>query len=256
MEATRKTTMPAYDDRVNKILSGLAAGQSRDQLAEDLGYKDYKGLNMYMNRQNYKWDPTRKNYFPANEKSDRQLDEVAKAAEGRVARILSMLKKGMETKEIAKQLRFTDHREMAVYMKEKGYTWNDEEGTYVFTSVQVEEPEQTIQENLSIGSQLLGPSIGLERYLPLLDLLDRHKERLLSTLLSEQLVADQIPRYIVRGVHVTKSVHMAYGLDQLVKEFSQETNVSQKEIFEVALIEFFKKYGYQKEIQTLVGATV
>ena len=36
---------------------------------------------------------------------------------------------------------------------------------------------------------------------------------------------------------------MSHDLDLLVRNFSKERNISQREIFEVALIEFFKKYG-------------
>ena len=61
-----------------------------------------------------------------------------------------------------------------------------------------------------------------------------------------------IPRYAVPGIFVTKSVHMINHLDQLVRDFSKEKNISQRELFEVALVEFFQKYGYKDEIETLI----
>ena len=52
-----------------------------------------------------------------------------------------------------------------------------------------------------------------------------------------------VPRYIVPGIATTKTVHMMNTLVQLVADFSQEKNITQREIFEVALIEFFKSTG-------------
>jgi hypothetical protein len=57
---------------------------------------------------------------------------------------------------------------------------------------------------------------------------------------------------LCQGVFVTKSVHMTNTLDQLVREYSKEKNISQRDIFSVALIEFFRRYGYEREINTLL----
>lgn len=46
---------------------------------------------------------------------------------------------------------------------------------------------------------------------------------------------------------------MCYTLSELVKEFSKEKNISQREIFEVVLIEFLRKYGYENEVNALFG---
>ena len=43
------------------------------------------------------------------------------------------------------------------------------------------------------------------------------------------------------------------SVDALVKEYSKQYNVSQKEIYEVALVEFFKKYGFEHEIEALLS---
>lgn len=41
-------------------------------------------------------------------------------------------------------------------------------------------------------------------------------------------------------------------LDQMVQDFRKEKNIHQREILEVALTEFFQKYGYQREVETLL----
>jgi hypothetical protein len=40
-----------------------------------------------------------------------------------------------------------------------------------------------------------------------------------------------------------------------VRDFSKEKKISQREIFEVALVEFFRRYGYEREIETLLGSS-
>jgi hypothetical protein len=97
-----------------------------------------------------------------------------------------------------------------------------------------------------------GVPSNMDTYLPLLSFLKQHEETL-HVLVSAQSTVGRIPRYILPGIPVTKSVHMNYGLDQLVREFSQEKNMSQRDIFEVALVAFFKKYGYHQEVDTLLG---
>ena len=42
-------------------------------------------------------------------------------------------------------------------------------------------------------------------------------------------------------------------MDQMVKDYSTQNNVTQKNVFEVALVEFFRKHGYANEINTLLG---
>ncbi len=49
---------------------------------------------------------------------------------------------------------------------------------------------------------------------------------------------------------------MTNTLDQMVRDFSKEKNINQREIFEVALIEFFQKYGYAREVETLLQQNV
>ena len=93
--------------------------------------------------------------------------------------------------------------------------------------------------------------VSIEQFLPLLEWLASNKEGLQS-LLGASVVSGQIPRFTLPGLFVTKSVHMTNTLDQMVRDFSKEKNINQREIFEVALIEFFQKYGYGREVETLL----
>lgn len=53
------------------------------------------------------------------------------------------------------------------------------------------------------------------------------------------------------GVFATKSVHMVSPLDMMVRDFSREKNVSQRDMFAAALLEFFRKYSCKREVGQL-----
>ncbi|WP_079421074.1 hypothetical protein [Paenibacillus ferrarius] len=258
--------MGNLDEKVQAVLVGLSSGKSREQLAIELKYKDSKGIDNYMKRKSYEWDNTRKNYFPVKEK--KSSANIVQSPEGRVATILSLYKRGIDAKEIALQLKFQDHREMALYLRSKGYVWDEGQSTYVFKGESNPNPGETERvvndkkslntERTEAGEPKSRTGVGQsmlnydENSLKLISFLESNKEALME-IIKNQSNSVQIPRYLIPGVCITKSVHMNYGLDQMTREFSMEKNVSQKDIFEVALIDFFKKYGYQKEISVLLG---
>jgi hypothetical protein len=46
---------PIYDKKVEKILE-LLKFMTRDEAAEELGYKNYRGMDQYMRRKNFVFD--------------------------------------------------------------------------------------------------------------------------------------------------------------------------------------------------------
>jgi len=197
---------------------------------------------------------------------------IAEHVPERVQRVIQLFEReGADPKAIAKKLRFEDHRELGRFMKLHGYVWSTERRNYVqeeWDDVDMESNGQTLQEDQvhdhkvtktkgRSGVSLLPPppATSVASYLPLLEYLARHQDRLQALIegSAEQAALGSIPRYTVPGVLVTKSVHMSHDLDLLVRNFSKERNISQREIFEVALIEFFKKYGYAREVQRLLA---
>jgi hypothetical protein len=247
------------DDKVHTILSRVAEGKLKREIAKELGYKSYVPMDRYMQKKNYEWNKVLNYYVPVSEGSNNEHEVQYPVA--RVAMILNMMKKGMDPKEIANHLRFDSHRDMAQYLLSKGYVWDETEGTYIYcgqssSETEEESKQEELHENRvkDNGTQVKGGmSSYIERYIPLFEFLDKHQDTL-EALLSSHSKVGRIPRYVMPGVHITKSVHMIYGLDQLVREFSQEKNITQSDMFEVALVEFFKKYGYHKEIDTLLGS--
>lgn len=263
---------PIYDDRATEILRGLAEGKSRDALAKELHYKNYKTLDIYMRRKNFIWDREKQTYIPSYNRLDRQSVEVSMISSSKVATVISLFKKkDVDARTIAKRLGFSDHRELATYMKAKGYMWSSDEENYVSARGRLQE-----EDNFSVSAEmdahseeridmptlksLDGPKLTkadsehIERYMPLLELLERNRDRLIDLVVPGG-ESGKVPRYAVPGIFVTKSVHMTNTLDQLVREYSKEKNISQRDIFAVALIEFFRRYGYEREIETLLGRT-
>lgn len=262
---------PVYDERVNAVLRGLAEGKSRDELAMEFGHKNYKSLDIYMRRKNFTWDRVKQTYVPEYSRLDVKSIHSAIAASPKVASVLSFFEKeGTDPVMIAKQLGFSDHREMASYMKGKGYEWSTEKKNYVQKIGLIEEKNAgvidvgtTIVMSEQAGSGFEPPmgvssynqeagEMDLTRFLPLLELMDRNKDKLFRLILPG-FDGGKVPRYLVPGIVSTKTVHMASTLDNLVKEYSKEKNIHQRDIFEVALIDFFRRYGYEREIDTLLG---
>lgn len=266
---TRIEKKPIYDERVNEILRGMVEGKTRDELAQELGHKNYKTLDIYMRRKNFMWDRYKQAYVPIHthtEKWDSSKDLIRSSME---ATILSLFQKdGADAKTIAKRMGFQDHRELATYMKAKGYKWCSVTKNYVREYGKLSEKTMIhsefvansstevvlddTQDDFGASRTVHMGSNEIDQYLPLLELLERNRGRLID-LIVPGAESGKVPRYAVPGVFVTKSVHMTNTLDQMVREYSKEKNISQRDIFAVALIEFFKRYGYEREISTLIG---
>lgn len=257
--AKKETKERNLDERVKRILEYLAHGLSRDEVAEKFRYTSYRSMDILMRRKNYKWDKQAGTYVPISPSDDAGKGELMVPSD-KVRRILSELgKEGANLKEVAKKMEFESHMELATYMKSKGYEWSEEEGNYVRSAcedsaeseVEGENQEQGKVFSLQDYQQRKAERSSFERFIPILELLETHFDQLQGLLIQGQEIG-QIPRFTLPGRFVTKSVHMTDTLDLMVRDFSKEKNVNQREIFEVALIEFFQKYGFSREVGTLL----
>ncbi|MDQ0191588.1 hypothetical protein JI721_05320 [Alicyclobacillus cycloheptanicus] len=151
--------------------------------------------------------------------------------------------------------------QMGKYMKARGFDWSDEIDNYAPVGTPVEGDEEpavdVVAEFSSDSPDMMAanvmPGSVLQRYLPILIWMDRHRDQFVALLNTGTESQAQIPRYTVPGQLTTKSVHMASSLAQLVQDFSREKNVRQRDIFEIALLEFFRRHGYAKEVEALLS---
>lgn len=244
-------TLPVLDEKVEAILKGLADGKTREQLAEEFGNSNWKSVDMYMRRRDYTWDGRKQTYVQNVELDIPQLKDTSKA--GKV--IYFLQQEGNDPKDVAIRLGFKNHREMAEYMKTKGYEWDVESNNYRKQIGWIEESKMSAATNSiplvpPVPSNNTIPS-DLQYYLPLLQLLDEHKEKLVELL--HPVENTQIPRYLVPGIARTKTIQMMNTLHDLIADYCNEYNIQQRVLFEVALIEFFQKYGFKREVEMLLS---
>ncbi|NJD04653.1 MAG: hypothetical protein FIA99_19110 [Ruminiclostridium sp.] len=255
----------AYSDNPKKrieLINNLAAtGKSRSEIAKELGYSHVGGLTKFAHNQGFEWNYEKGLYAVKGTKQDIP-DVIEETPTGRVASIISMFEQKMDGKEIAKSLRFGSYQEMADYLKSKGYTWDNAKQNYIKIIVTGEpKPEQEKAETIKteqkpkkdIEIKSSNSCDCMEKYSELLKLIDENRDRLAELLNASDKAEDAIvPRYKLHGLSVTKSIDIPHTLDQMIKEYSNEHNLSQREIVQIALVEFLKKYGYENEVKTVL----
>lgn len=261
MENTNKKTTnfentEKYDEKY--ILKKLFEGTTREELAKEFKHKSYRTLDMYMRRRGYFWDNERQIY--ATKSKNNITEAYEDMVNGKVQRIISSFNMNMEPMDIAKKVGIKDHKTMAMYMRSKGYTWCPDKKNYILHKGIINR-EETISNKTQPGEES-NELIGIENYyeeessmekfegmLPMLEMINKNKDRL-AELLSINSYGT-IPRYVIGGISITKSICMSHFLSELIKEFSKEKNLSQREIFEIAIIEFLMKYGFANEVNAL-----
>lgn len=232
---------PIIDRRVELIIRELENGKDKETIAEEIGYTNPVSLDNYMRSRNFAWESRKNRFVPAAEKysvkarnSLIQLRGVTKAT-----LIISLFTEdGADPRDIAEQTGFISHNDMANYMKRKGYEWDVNKGNYVKTDKEEEEEKEI--KKLSLEQE------GLEDILiEILKGVNDLKEGKIKRKNGKEEIgeASEIPRYFIPGFYGTKAVRMNHVLDNMITSFSEEKNMSQKEIVEVAIVEFFLKYG-------------
>ena len=240
---------PIYDSRVRKIME-LLKFQTRDEAAEELGYSTYKSMDQYMRRKNFRFDAEENQYVPRENKTHKLDRDPKSYAPTKVVSIITAFEEANpDPRLIAKQEGFREHKEMAEYMTTKGYEWNAYKNNYAKTIGKVEEKsaDEVIEEVASIQK----PSSDIDEYIPFIRFLYEKRDDIYQ-LLSGTVEDGTIPRYVVPGLVRTKAIYMSDMIAKLTAEFSKEKNITQREIVEAALIEFLEKYGFKREIETLL----
>ena len=240
---------PIYDSKVNKIME-LLKFKTRDEAAEELGYKNYKSLDMYMRRKNFRYDGDSGQYVLKEDAIDKLNKNPNSYAPTKVVNIITAFEKvNPDPMFIAKQGGFKDHKEMAEYMANKGYEWNVYKNNYVKTIGKAE--EKTAGEVIKETVTTQNPLTDIDEYIPFIRFLYEKRDDIYQ-LLSGTKEDGTIPRYVVPGLVRTKAIYMSDMVAKLTAEFSKEKNVTQREVMEGALIEYLQKYGFKREVESLL----
>jgi len=257
MMAVAEVKAPVYDNRVQEIIRSLTEGKSREEIAKHYDYSTWRSADMYMRRKGFTFDPAVQNYVP--HVTEVKLKNILSNAPPKISLVMSLFDGGEpDPRAVARQVGFKDHREMAEYLKHKGYVWSSEKGNYEELAGElVDEPVAGTERELMGGKVLSLPSAGqseqadLEIFLPLLQILERNKERLIDLLMPASETGT-VPHFAVPGTVRTKSVYMSDLLSNLVGQFCEGRNLTQKQAYEAAMIEYLRRYGFKLEVDTML----
>lgn len=240
---------PVFDRQVNKVLALLDEGKEKEDIAEELGYSNPASLDNYMRRRNFAWESRERKFVPAAEKYSGkarnnllQLKGVSKAA-----LVISLFTEdGANPKDIAEQTGFTSHNEMATFMKRKKYEWDVKKNNY--TKIKKDEVENNSNvKQLNLESEAL-EEVLIEMLQGINELKSGTKKAVKNNTTDE---AEELPRYKIEGIYKSKAFSMNSTLENMVIDFSKNRRISQKDIFEIAVVDFLLKYGEAETVEDL-----
>lgn len=231
-----------YTDK--DILAALAEGLSRKEIAKRYGHIDIRTIDNYMRSQGYCWHKPSESYRKLRTTTNGFNSSIE--TKEKVIEIIECFSKGMESKEIAKRFAFSNTRELATYMKKQGFEWNTEQLNYVPKSI-TSEVEPILKTDTATTLETLN-SVELDFLQELLT----YRDVLLPMLRVKKSLTPAFPFYQLQGITHSKSVQITTSLDELIRTFCREKKMSQKQVFEIALIEFLQKYGYEHELSTIL----
>lgn len=248
MEKAKQIVSMSKREKLQYAKEEISRGRSREEVAKELGYSTYRSLDNAFRLEGYSFDKTIGNYIlnVGNEQSSELHLKTSKADEV----IALFAKKKWNAKKIAEKLEFENTRALALYMTSKGYVWNAKRENYMLESPEMKEERDEENEEVTSAQPIeYGGNEDFFEYL-------QQNENVIRQLIEGAKDGKQlegIPRFSVPGIFITKSVHMSNQLDKMVRDFSAEKNISQRDIFEVALIRFFQDFGFEREVQTLLA---
>lgn len=248
-EHKKKAIQKLAPDKIQAIIDDLTIKETNPKdVAIKHGFKDHLNMTQYLKDKGYVWDPDNATYINTNDpfaNFERSLED-----EGDWKGVHMELDQELDQEQVQPQkqkqeqnrdqeLDKAEARGQAICSsnisneKSKGRTY--------------EKPDRESRRELDgkLSAQ------EMEEYLPILEMIKEHKYRL-KELLEDRPEVGELPRYIIPGRKINKAIYMSMELESLVVSYSKEKNVKQTEILEVALVEFFLKYGYEAEIKALL----
>ncbi len=239
MESAKNGGIAYTPENINKQ---LLLGKSREQLAKLYAHKSWKTVDMFMRRKGYSWNGEKQIYeIKAKRPKEEDFTEEQTGSK-RVRQILKSFKEGKDAKRIAKEMGFKNHLILAEYMKDNGYRWSSDNLCYEYIEGSTSDSEVMKKDEYSTTD---GYDQDTFRFIM------ENKNRIMELLEGDS--SKELPRYNISGYKINKCVQLSHKLDLLLKDFCEDYNVSQREIFEIGLVETLKRYGYEAEIKGVFG---
>ncbi|WP_368996737.1 hypothetical protein [Caldifermentibacillus hisashii] len=240
-----------YDDpKISQTLAMLAEGKTKEEIVKHFGNKSWATIDMYFRRRGFRWNG--KTFEPRGEGGMDAVEE-ARFVQTKAAQIVRQLsQKYADIRQVAIKNGFPSIEEMGEYMKSQGYVWNSDINNYEYDE-NMAQKQRMQSKNKNTQGKASGKVEGLpDEYRDLLVYLLDRKERLYELL--EPQNSGTLPRYKFKGAKANKTLGLPTSLQTLLNDFSKEFNVTQRDIIEVALAEFFKKYGYEEQLNSVLQA--
>ena len=242
--------------RLKEIIESLKE-LNIEEVAEMYGYKNIKVLKSIMNRNKYSWSKLEKTFIRKIEDKTVVYTPIASTLHGKI--ILALSKNDGNLQETLKVTKFTTVPDLANYMTENCYKWDSKIKNYTqIASIKyVNEDEENksdviipISKETRKDNTQNNEHDGIDNEY-CLNFIKDNLEQLKLLLSINEVDPNGMPRYCVPGINITKSLYMVNSVSDLISRFSIERNISQKEMAEIAFIEFFRKYGYKVEINNM-----
>jgi hypothetical protein len=260
-------------EKLNRIQSLFDEGKSHAEIAKEVGYTKiesfYRYIYKYDNYLKYKklfnkkgltevqknTQVEEKNITPKIGEENAEVDKCSGLKQGekesfsKAETIISLIDRGIDVREVAKKKRFKDVQDMANYMKSKSYKWSSLKKNYEREILEKQvSPDVSNYEAECVDDECNCNCY--KRFGDILRMLETNKNKL-NELLNEDNQG-VMKRYRIHGTTKTKSININSSLEQLINGFCDEMNITQKEAFEIAMIDFLKKYGYMDEVNVLL----
>lgn len=254
-----KSNLGIKKERVVQILEMLEAGKPRDEIADQFGYSTWKSLDIYMRRHGFSWDGQRHIYKKtlSEDFSEKEVNASFKThntlADVSPDDIIRLFNTGiLDARDIAKRTGFPGHKEMAAYMRHKGYIWSSDTMNYINSNPSTN-TEDTLpeQKQIHIDHSLSELRIN-DKYLPLLEFLWESRDKLIKVIEAEKNDKGKIKIYNIPGQAKTKSIFLSDRLSDLMIALCEKHNISQRQGYEAALVEYLASKGFQDKVEQLL----
>ena len=147
---------------------------------------------------------------------------------------LDLLSQGLTLKQAAAQLGYKKPDALGQLLRRRGYRWDADQGIYVPTG----------KESRTVPSQaeMLTPEAK--------ELLQRAREVLALLNSGAGAMADSLSSPLLKGHLLTKSLRLPHPLCEAIEGFASDKRLTQKAIFESALIEFLERRGVAGDVSS------